>query len=835
MTTTVNKNIVFTPASDWAEATPLGNGRIGAMLYGDPDIEHVAINHDRLWRSYLTTAEMQTYRDADTVRALCRAGKYKEAELVLRKTLPYHMRGCVYINPFVPFADLYVRMMFQKGAADGGLSTDSLTDYTRTLDMENGVATVSFQKDGVLYTRECFCPIGTRVCILRLSTDTPAALTGEISLSRMPDAECTVEGHCRFGELSLLGEFDEERRFACATRVLHRGGRLTLGKRTYGLANEKEPERHFGLGYVFDRDTACDPSRGTSLYFDSCDEVVLVLAAVTDVDSADPLSDARALCAAYPIAEIDPLRQNHTAAFSSYYRRTTVSLCEHPYEPCFPTLIKACEKESKMTPEMLEHLWRFSRYVAIASGLPSVETDTPKAPIHLQGLWNRDTRPAWESDYHPDLNLAMCYQSLPAVGLADFYESVLSLFERTLPSAKMRARQLFGAQGAHYLGCLDVAGVLSPVDTILCGWLGCGAWYMQMLWQYYEYAPDEGRLRRIYPLMRECSDFLLSMLEEDADGRLTYPFGASPEMGAVIDGGVQYLTSASTIDLSLTKELFTNTASAAEHLGNTDYAALLRERAARIRPLPVDSEGKLMEWVEPHIEEQPGHRHRSPFVAFHPGSSITRRTSAETVDAMERLLDYRLAQGSSMAAAFSYVLDSQLLARLGRGDEALDILYPLTRYHTLSNGLLTINDYEQKGGLSWFPGIKVMQVEALLGVLGVVSQMLLSDADGILTPLPALPRDIPNGECRGLRVRAPLIVDVSWENGQLIELTLHATQDTRCRIDLSHAVHRDDDRTNAALPAATDGGTVENGLLCLSMKKGETRTLCFGRSSCEGV
>ncbi len=824
MTTSINKNVIYTPAADWAEATPLGNGRIGAMLYGDPNIEHIALNHDRLWRSYLTSAEMQTSRDIDEIRALCHEGKYKEAELVFRRTLPYHGRGCVYINPFVPFADVFVRMMFPKGTDESSDHTcvlrakEQATAYTRTLDMENGIASVRFVRDGITYTRECFCPIGERLCILRLSTDAPATLTGEVSLSRIPDIECTVDGSVRFGELSILGEFDEGRRFSSSVRVLHRGGRLTLGKRTYGLANEKEPERHFGLGYVFDRDEGADFARGTSLYFDSCDEVVLVISAATDVDSPDPLADTVAMASRYTLADIDTLLDAHTVSFSSYYNRTTLSLTEKTGERSFPELIAESEKTDTFIPELLEHLWHFSRYVAIASGITDVATDTPKAPINLQGLWNRDTRPAWESDYHPDLNLAMCYQSLGTVGLADYLESVLCLLERTLPSAKARARQLFAAEGAHFIGCLDAEGVMSPVDTILCGWLGCGAWYMQMLWQYYEYAPDSDRLRRIYTLMQECCAFYLSMLEKDSDGRLTYPFGSSPEMGAIIDGEVQYIASASTIDLSLTRELMTNAAAAADLLGDCESTRRYREIAARIRPLPVDEDGKLMEWIEPHIEEQPGHRHRSPFVCFHPGNSITRRNAPETVAAMERLLDYRLAQGSSTAAAFSYVLDSQLLARLGRGDDALAILHPLTRYHMLSNGFLTTNDYAQKGGLSWFPGVKVMQVEALLGVLGVVAEMLISDADGILTPLPALPKNLPSGECRGLCVRAPLKVDLSWMDGRLKKLVLHATEDTLCRIDLSTVGYP------LTLP---DGAGVTDAILSLPLRRDEKCTIIF--------
>lgn len=793
-------------AEDWADATPLGNGRVGAMLYGDPKVEHIALNHDLLWRSYVHDTELTTYKDIDEIRAAGRRGDYKEVSRLFRKTLVHHERGCVYINPFVPFCDLFVRMLTKDGAS---------TEYTRSLDMEHGVATVRYVSDGVTYTRECFCPVGQPLCILRLKSDVAATLTGEISLSRLPDAECTVTGTLSFGELTLRGEFDEGRTFAASVRVLHRNGRLVLGKRTYGMEGEPSPERHFGLGYVFDRDKGVEPERGTSLYFDSCDEVTVVIALATDVECDDPTAHASRRSAIERHA-VDAMQAEHEHAFAEYFSRTSFSLDIPADSRASCALAEDACAKGEMTPTLLTRLWQMARYTAIASGMPQGEDDYPKAPINLQGIWNRDTRPAWESDYHPDLNIQMCYQPLPSVGLVEWMEPFLDFVERTLPAAKKRAKEMFDADGAHFVACYDAAGNMSPADTILCGFLSGGAWFMQMLWQYYEYAPSDALLRRIYALHREVSAFLLSMLEEDGHGRLTFPFGSSPEMGLVLDGEVQYVGSASTIDLSLSREVLLHTAHAAELLG--DDPAPYRTAAERIRPLPVDEHGRLMEWVEPHKEEQPGHRHRSPFVCFYPGNSITKRNSPKLVGAMEKLLDYRIEQGTSACTSFSYSLDAQMLARFGRGDEAFSRLFPLARLHVLENGLLTTNDYLERGGMTWFPGIKVMQMDALVGILGVVHEMLLSDADGIVTPLPALPKALPTGRYTGALVRSGFSVDLSWQNGKLTELSLRSTYATECRVKLP------DGTLPTVLP---DGATLTDGILTFPTKAGAVHTLTF--------
>ena len=746
------------PASDWAEGFPLGNGRLGAMVAGRPMDERVSLNHDLLWRGSFTGPFSRTSRDREALLALCAEGRWDEADALLRQTLP--MGRGIYINPFVPLGDLYLTMRPGKG---------DVTDYVRTLDLTRGVAVVEYTLDGARFRRESFCSHRYNLLVTRLTSSNPAWLCGEVSLSRQPDPECAVTGAARRGEIAIEGAFDEGRRFAAVTRLINRGGRTTVGRRTWKESAHEAPmaERHFDLGYVFDRDRGYDAMTGPSLFFDCCDEVILITAMATDHEYADPVEYARKQLDAAPVYEV--LRADHEADFSALFDRARLILTDTERV----SLRRMLEAEDYSSPAMIEVLYNASRYLAISSGRPQPRNRAPKAPINLQGLWNRDTWPAWDSDYHLDLNIQMCYWPLAQAGFEDFYEPFIAWMERLLPQARAAARDLYGADGAAYCGCCD-PWTMGGGDTIGYGFLTAGAWLAQILWIAYEYSPSEALLRRIHALMTPIADFQLSMLREDAAGQLEYPFGSSPEMGTWTQSGdLRLFGPGSTCDLLLTRELFTHLAEAEERLGLQGGDAY-RALAGRLRsPL---RDGRVGEWVEDQAEHDPGHRHRSPFIAFCPGSSVTRESAPDVVKALETLLDYRHACGNETSAAFSYAWDQQILARLHRGDEALKLLQTLARIHLLPSGLLTTNDYAEKGGLGWFKGVKVYQIEASIGLLAAIGELFFQDQEGYAELLPACPKALPDGEMRGLRGRGGFVIDLGWHKGKPEWLKVTATR-----------------------------------------------------------
>jgi len=741
-----------TPAYDWAEAYPLGNGRLGAMVWGTPTKEITSLNHDLLWRRYIRQPQYGTAADIDQIRELCMEGKYQEAEEVLCRTFPETAKA-IYINPFVPAFDLYVTM-YQK--------EEEITEYQRSLDIEHGIASVSYKIDGTSYYREAFCDVNTGLFITHLWASKAGRLMGEVSLSRIPDCECEVTGGAGYEEVFCQGNFEEGVSFAACTKIIYRNGRLTGGKKTYGIAGENIPEKTIGLGYVFDRDKGVCADRGASVCFDSCDEIWLITEVSVDRECEDPLE-----CCRKTVQEkrnYKEIKQEHCLKFAEIFNRTRL-------------ILEADEEHAEIAQS-----FDMARYLAISSGMPKEGTGKVKAPINLQGIWNRDTRPAWESDYHLDLNIQMCYWPLPAMGLTDYMEPFLCWMERLLPQARVCAGDIYGCEGASYSGCCDV-WTLGGGDNVGYGALGINAWLAQILWIYYEHAPSETLLKRITAIMVEFDRFYRSMFVKKEDGTLTFPFGSSPEMNLLIGEHRQWLSSPSTFDLSTVREFYENYRKAAVLLGNPE----LQEECSGIlkalaRPV-ISADGVLQEWSEDHVEGEPGHRHRSPFVAFCPGTLYSKQSDPEMTAAMEKLLEKRLACGNSLSTSFSYVWDAQIMARLGRGNEAMEMMKTLLKIHKLSNFMLTTNDYDQKnGGIAWFIGTKVVQVEAQLAMAAVWSEMIYQDQQNLIRLLPALPEYMPDGTLRGIRGRRGVECQVSWKNGMLSEFSMTVKEDGIYRI-----------------------------------------------------
>ena len=774
-------------ASRWAEAFPLGNGRIGAMVYGDPFKEQIALNHDLLWRSYLKQPVYEANKDIEKFKELCLKKEWVKANELIQKTVP--SRNAIYINPFVPACDIFMKMINLNGMAE---------NYTRMLDLENGIAKTEFISGGVTYTRESFCPIGENIFIMRLSASIPGMITSEVSLSRIPDAECEIKASQSYGMLTVTGTFDEGKTFSAAVKILYRNGRLGLGKRTYGIENEAAPERKFGLGYVFDRDLKTEAERGMSLFTDSCDEVILVASVTVDKESENCLNE----CIRTIEKKLDyqDIKNRQKEKFSSYFNRTKISLSEVSKD--------------------IEMLYNTSRYVAIASGMPQNEEKIPNAPINLQGIWNRDTRPAWESDYHLDLNIEMCYWALASAGLTEFYEPFLQWVERLLPQAQKAAQDMYGCEGAAYNGCCD-PWTLGSTDLVGFGWLGGGAWLCQILWIYYEYSPSEELLKRIYEIMKQVSLFLEKNLIEE-NGKLTFPFGSSPEMSQKADGTQMWISSASTCDISLAKELFERMKTASEILGES---AEIQEKytilANSLRNLPIDESGCLQEWCDNHEEAEPGHRHRSPFICFCPGNSITTKNAPEIVKAMEKLLEKRTNSTNKLFMSFSHVWDAQILARMGKGNKALNMIKNLTKVHVLPNFLITINDWQGIGeGSSWFPDVQLFQIEAQLGLISSITELFIQDTDYSINVLPALPDEIPSGSLKGVNLRGGFIADIEWKNGKATNLTLTSNQGNTAEIYLPQNTLKND----SIIP---QGAKVEGNKVTFITDKSKTYTLIF--------
>ncbi len=767
-----NSSIVWdtAPAVEWAEAYPLGNGCIGAMVFGGVVNDITSLNHDLLWRRFIKQPTFHTHKDIEEVKDLCRKGNYNEAENKLLSTLPN--QNALYINPFVAAFDQYIHLCVEE---------DSITNYKRYLDLSTGIAYSEFDSNGITYKKEYFCSADEKIFVTHISASQPCNLTGFISISRYCDPECEVTGGVNKDTIFTTGKFEEGVEFAAALKIYNRNGRLTSGKNNYGSETDVIPQKEFGHGFTFSRDEQFNPDRGPSIYFDTCDEIFIVTSLCVDNENSHPLEH----CIESVNSEFcfDTIHKSHCKKFNSYYNRINLSIAGD-FDFNIPTseIIRISRKENTISPALCELAFNMSRYIAISSGMTKNYPNEIKAPINLQGLWNRDIRPAWESDYHLDLNIEMCYWPLPSMALTDLMEPFLAWAERLLPQAKHTAHDLYGCSGAAYNGCCDF-NTIGSTDVVIFGALGISGWIVQILWIYYEHNPSEELLKRIYKIMQEIDIFYTEMLEENGENVLTFPFGSSPEMSIIENNHIQWLASASTFDLTMTKEFYTNYKSAAIILDDSQAIKKSDTILSHLQNPHIMNNGMLCEWTKEHVENEPGHRHRSPLAAFCPGSLYTQYTDHEMVTAMDKLLMHRLEAGNKMSASFSYSWDAQILARLSKGDDAYSMLESLLLVHSHDNMLLSTNDWDGKaGGLAWFTGVKVMQVEAQLSLASAISEMLYQDNKNIIRILPALPSNIPSGKINGITGRYGVKCDIEWNKGKLSLLRLTVKENRELKI-----------------------------------------------------
>jgi len=352
-----------------------------------------------------------------------------------------------------------------------------------------------------------------------------------------------------------------------------------------------------------------------------------------------------------------------------------------------------------------------------------------------------------------------------------------------LPQARRAAQDLYGCRGAAWSGVCDLRHMGNPDDLCFC-WTGAGAWAAQILWQHWEYSGDRAFLRdKLYPVLKEIGQFYADYLVEDEQGRLVPVPSASPEMG--IKGRKRYsaLSSPSSMDLELIRDTFSHLLAASELL---EVDATLRKEWKEILanvPLPlIDERGCLQEWMINHEPIDIGHRHRSPLIGVSSGDRITLEDTPDYHAAARKLLALRQSSRAT-TCALACVWDAQLLARFYEGDAALDELNLITKTWLIDNQLLSICDWHENATtLNWFPGRKVFQIEASLGMVAAIAEMLFQDRRGLLRLLPALPKAWPRGQITGLRSRGGFEVDLSWEAGRLTEATIRSLRGESCRI-----------------------------------------------------
>ncbi len=800
------------PAEDFAEGFPIGNGRIGGMVLGKTACERIALNHDLLWRRSFSYQEHYAAEDIKKAAELCLEGKYCEAESVVLKSIPVTGYG-YYINPYVPVGDLYIS---ERHSAN-------TTEYRRELDMDTGIALTEYRNErGVLVTRESTVSWQDGVLAVRITADHACGLEGMVSLSRLGDEECVVDGSSAPGKIQMDGEFEEGLRFAVRVKILQRGGRLKGGRKSY-IPYENNCPSAWASEYVYSHEEMFDPEKGCSCGFDHSDEVLILVSIATMDESADPGRYAEEKLEKFTtVRDGDRLFSSAAEDHQALYRRMSLKLGNKKDAVSADVLLDACVSGGEVLPEMAETLFNFSRYLSIASGRPQKEGELAVAPINLQGIWQQDLRPAWDSDYHPDLNIQMCYWNINAYNLPELMYPMLELAERIAPQARAMAEDIFGTKG-YCVGCMDYFGTGSLDNVGVYSSASFSAWICQVMWQNWRYTADEDYLGRLYKIMKEIGGFFEEWLIMH-DGKLIMPFGSSPEMPALIDGRQIFLASEGSFDMELIYDLFAHLTEAAEHFGDTNDAKKFAEIKAQLMLPIIGEDGAIQEWLEDHTIAAPEHRHRSHLVGLIPGERISPEITPEYAEAAWKALQKRHEYGFKGATSFTPALDGQICTRLLRGEDAYNQLKMFVKGYLLPNLLSVTNDYDGKhGGIPWFVGQKLYQIEAQLAIGGVILEMIFQSRQGILRFLPALPKAYPSGSIAGAAAEGGFTVEFTWAEGKAENIRITSSRGEICTVKLpDYANDVQIEADNEAVSLQKNGK-----LVSFETVRGKTYTLIF--------
>jgi len=746
------------PAQRWLAALPLGNGRLGAMVWGGVEQETIGLDEITCWSGEpsLENVNPEAKFLLPQVRALLFQEKFVEAEPLVQKLVGRKLNKGTHL----PFGNLLLYFRHAPGQPQ---------DYRRTLDLDRAVATVSYRVGDTSFRREILASHPDQVIVIRLTADRPKQISfeatlvgGQVGQSR-PEAPDTLllDGH--------------------AYEPLHSDGHtgVALHGRLRAIAEG---------GRVLVRDG------DARLMVDNANAVTLLIALGTTFGGKDPVALGRQqieTAAARPYAE---LCRRHVEDHGALLRRVALDLGPSPHTDWPTDRRLEAVRQGEEDPALAALMFQFARYLVIAGS----RCDSP-LPMHLQGVWNdnRACRMGWTCGYHLDINLQMQYWPTEVAALGECHEPLLRFVRDVLgPSGRHTAQAMYGCCGwvAHTVS--DAWGYSAPGWNP--GWglhpTG-GVWIASHLWAHYAFSGDKRYLAETaYPVLKEAAEFFLDYLsEEPGSGRLVSGPSCSPENTFLPAGDRRGRTAVSmgpTCDLVLVGQLFDSVIRAGEILGmDAELRARLAQARARLAPLQIGQHGQLQEWLKDYVEAIPGHRHTMHLLSVYPFDLITPRDTPELARAARVSIDRRFSAPKWESHGWSQSLMACYLARLDDGDAALAALR-ITWQKLTGENLLSHTSAK-------FQGAPIFEVDSNTGSCAAIAEMLLQSQRGQIHLLPALPKAWPSGCVRGLRARGGFEVDQAWSAGRLTRAVIHSQLGGTCTV-----------RSSIPLTASVDGGPV---------------------------
>ena len=734
------------PADKWDNAFPVGNGRLGALVWGKTDEEQIMLNEDTYWSGgpYNTTVK-GGFKALPEIREAVFEAEYKKAHVLFSRTiLGYPVEQMKYQS----LGTLVLRFP----------AKDPVTGYRHQLDLDTAVASTRFEQAGVRFAREVFASPVDQVIVVRLAAEKPGAVsfTAQLRGSRNSAHSNYATDYFHmdgFGSdgLVLRGKsadymgVEGKLRYEARLRARLEGGRVRVVE--------------------------------DELIVEGADAVTLLVAAATnfvnykDV-SADPAARVEAAMKAVEGKGYEALKAAHVKEHQRLFRRVAATLPATP-NSALPTDERLKGFDGANDPALAALVFQFGRYLLISSSRPGTQ------PANLQGLWNKDQNPMWDSKYTTNINTEMNYWPAEVGNLSECAEPLFTMIRELTDQGNQVARESYGAHGWVFHQNTDLWRVAAPMDGASWGAFATGgAWLATHLWEHYLYTGDKAFLREAYPILKGSAEFFLDFLiPHPKFGWLVTNPSTSPENFPGRPGTFRFfdeitgfmtttsICAGSTIDMQILNDLFGAVAAAAEALGlDPDLRTKVLATKAKLAPLQIGRKGNLQEWLEDWDETEKSHRHISGLWGLFPGNQISARRTPRFAEASKVVLEQRGLSGNGWASAWK----AACWARLGNAAKAMEnFAYAMHNYTTTS--LFSICS-------------RAMQVDGAFGFAAAVAEMILQSHEGELSLLPALPASWTTGEVSGLRARGGFEVGLKWTAGRLDRATLVSKLGNVCRV-----------------------------------------------------